>query len=54
MHILDTAEEAVQHIKSGDNVFIHTAACIPSLLTAAMAGRSGDLEGVTIYQLHTE
>lgn len=54
MHILDSAEEAVGYIKSGDNVFVHTAACIPRRLVDAMAQRAHDLKDVTIYQLHTE
>lgn len=49
-----TARQAVSCIQSGYNVYVHTAAAIPQLLTNAMAERADELKGVTIYQLHTE
>ena len=35
-----TAEDAVAIIKSGDRVFIHTAAAAPQLLIKAMTARA--------------
>ena len=49
-----TAEKAVELIKSGDKVFIHTAAATPLALVNAMTNRSHDLRGVEIFHLHTE
>lgn len=48
------AQEAVKEIKSGDNVFVHSAAAVPKSLIEAMALRSDELRNVTIYQIHTE
>ncbi len=47
-------EEAVKHIKSGDNVFIHSAAAVPRCLVNAMTARHSELRDVFIYQIHTE
>ena len=52
MHI--QAEEALQHLKSGDHVFIHSAAAAPQELIRKMCDRKDELEDVTIYQIHTE
>ncbi len=49
-----SASKAVEKIKSGDNVFIHSAAAAPSHLIAAMTARSEELRDVDIYQIHTE
>ncbi|PKL79124.1 MAG: 4-hydroxybutyrate CoA-transferase [Ignavibacteriae bacterium HGW-Ignavibacteriae-4] len=49
-----TAQESVKHIKSNDNVFIHSAAAAPSLLVQAMSDRHSELRNVSIYQIHTE
>lgn len=49
-----TAEEAVKYIKSNDNVFIHSAAAVPSHLVKAMTERAQELRNVSIYQIHTE
>ena len=46
-------EDVVAHIKSGDRVFVHGAAATPLALLDAMCARR-DLEGVTLYHLHTE
>ncbi|MGV6861884.1 MAG: acetyl-CoA hydrolase/transferase family protein [Putridiphycobacter sp.] len=54
MKVLDTAEEAVQIIKSGDRVFIHSAAATPTTLVEAMSARHNELKGVEIVSLHTE
>ncbi len=49
-----TAAEAVQHIKSGNNVFVHSAAAVPKCLIHAMTERHSELRDVSIYQIHTE
>ena len=49
-----TAEEAVKVIKSGDRVYIHTAAMAPQVLIDAMVARADELENVNIVHLHTE
>jgi 4-hydroxybutyrate CoA-transferase len=52
--MLTTATEAVKKIKSGDNVFIHSAAAVPRSLVNAMTARHSELRNVSIYQIHTE
>lgn len=52
--MLTTAEEAVKVIKSGDNIFIHTAVSAPQELIKAMSDRGPELKNVSIYALHTE
>lgn len=49
-----SAAEAVKIIKSGDNVFIHSAAAVPRQLINAMTDRHAELRDVSIYQIHTE
>jgi acyl-CoA hydrolase len=49
-----SAEEAVSRIKSGDRVFLHTAAATPQRLIDAMVGRADKLRDVEIVSLHTE
>jgi len=49
-----SAEEAVKYIKSKDNVYIHSAAAVPSHLVKAMTDRAEELRDVSIYQIHTE
>jgi len=49
-----TAEEAVELIKSGDRVFIHSVAAAPQPLINAMTNRAPELEDVEIVHLHTE
>jgi 4-hydroxybutyrate CoA-transferase len=49
-----SAEKALKHVKSGDNVFIHTAAAAPQLLINELSKRYTELKNVTIYSLHTE
>lgn len=48
-----SAAEAVALIKNGDRVFIQGAAATPTELLTALAARE-DLEGVTLYHLHTD
>jgi acyl-CoA hydrolase len=47
-----SADEAVSHVKSGDRVFVHGASATPTPLVEALCARK-DLEGVTLYHLHT-
>ena len=49
-----SAEEAVMAIKSGDRVFLQTAAATPAKLVQAMVGRASSLKDVEIVSLHTE
>ncbi|NTW68451.1 MAG: acetyl-CoA hydrolase/transferase family protein [Chlorobiaceae bacterium] len=49
-----SAEDAVAKIKSGDRVYLHTAAATPQRLIEAMVARSGVLRNVEIVSLHTE
>ena len=51
---LVTAAEAVSVIKSGDRVYIHTAAAAPQQLILAMTARANELRRVEITHLHTE
>ncbi len=47
-------EEAVSLIKSGDKVFVHSAAAAPQVLIEAMAKRGKELSGVEVLHLHTD
>ena len=49
-----SALEAVSSIKSGENIFIHTAGAAPQILVDALLERSDELQDVKIYQMHTE
>lgn len=49
-----SATEALQLLRSGHHVFIHTAAATPRLLVQAMADRSQELADVKVYSIHTE
>ncbi len=48
------AEQAVECIKSGDRVFIHSVAAAPQSLIKAMTARAPELRNVEIVHLHTE
>ena len=48
----NSADDAVAHIASGMRVFIHGAAATPTPLIDALSRRR-DLEGVSLYHLHT-
>lgn len=50
---LRSADEAVQAIRSGDGVYIHSNAAAPQTLIEAMTARKGELRDVKIYQLIT-
>ncbi len=49
-----SAEEAVAVIRTGDKIFIHSAAAAPQVLVHALVARADELREVEIYQLHTE
>jgi len=49
-----SAKEAISHLKSGNHVFIHTAAAAPQHLIAEMVTQAGRLKEIQIYHLHTE
>lgn len=49
-----TAQEAVLHIQSNHKVFIHSVACAPQTLIAAMTARHAELRNVHTYHMHTE
>lgn len=49
-----SAKEALSEIKSGQSIFIHSAAAPPQALVKALTERAPDLRNVNIYQLHTE
>ncbi len=49
-----SAEEAVAVIRTGDKIFIHSAAAAPQVLVQALVARADELREVEIYQLHTE
>jgi len=49
-----SAEEALSYVRSGDRVFVHTAAAAPRLLVEALAARHSELTEVEVVHLHTE
>ena len=51
---LVSADEAVKIIKSGDKVFIHTAAATPVVLLEALTARAHELRDVELLSIHTE
>ncbi|HMA48008.1 MAG TPA: acetyl-CoA hydrolase/transferase C-terminal domain-containing protein [Frankiaceae bacterium] len=48
------AEEAVSVVKSGDRVFVHSAAAAPRHLLQALTARAAELRVVEVVSLHTE
>ncbi|MCP4439791.1 MAG: acetyl-CoA hydrolase/transferase family protein [Aureispira sp.] len=52
--MINPAEEALKIVKSGDRVFVHTAAAVPLALVEALTNRADELKDVKIYHLHTE
>lgn len=50
----NTALEALQILKPGHNVFVHTAGATPIPLVQAMSDRADELYNISIYHLHTE
>lgn len=51
---LVTPQEAVSHVKSGDNIFVQGAAMTPTHLINALCERHTSLNNINIIQLHTE
>ena len=49
-----SAQEAVREIKSGDRVFIHSAAMTPIHLVEAMTDRYQEINNVELISIHTE
>ncbi len=49
-----TAQQAVQHIKSGDRVFVQGQAATPMVLLEALTARAGELRDVETVHLHLE
>ena len=49
-----TAEQAVEEIKSGQNLWIHSMAATPVLLVEALALKARTLTDVTVMQMHLE
>ena len=47
-------DQAVEGIKSGDQVYVHCAAAAPSVLLDALVARAQELEGVGVIHLHIE
>ncbi len=54
MQLFASASEAVAGIKSGQHVFIHSAAATPRELVRAMSLRSHELSDIKLYSIHTE
>lgn len=51
---VNTAQEAVSIIESGQSVFVHTAAATPVHLVEAMSGMAPELKDIKVYHMHTE
>lgn len=49
-----SSDEALQYVKKGDNIFVHTAAAAPQQLIESLTNRHAELSDITIYHLHTE
>lgn len=49
-----SAAEAVAGIRSGDSVYVHCAAAVPSVLLGALVARAPELRDVSVVHLHTE
>ena len=52
--MITTAQEALKIVKSGDHLFIHSAAATPQLLVNELSKRACELTNVSIYSMHTE
>ena len=48
------ADEAVAHIRSGDQLYLQCAAAVPSVLLDALVARAPELHDVSMVHLHTE
>ncbi len=54
MNEAKSPKDAVDIIKSGDHIFVHTAGATPFALVQALADRHEELKDIKIYHLHTE
>ncbi len=52
--MITTAKDALKIVKSGDHLFIHSAAATPQLLVNELSKRAVELTNVSIYSMHTE
>jgi acyl-CoA hydrolase len=52
--MFSSAKEALSHLKSGDHVFIHTAAAAPQILIQEMVRQADRLNDMQLFHLHTE
>jgi len=52
--MIATAKEALEVVRSNDNVFVHTAVAAPQHLIKHLVDRASELENVQLYHLHTE
>lgn len=52
--MVTTADDALEIVSSGDNVYIHSVAAAPQALIKALTDRANELRNVNIYHLHTE
>jgi acyl-CoA hydrolase len=53
MIVCQTAKEAVQHVDSGQRVFVHGSAATPSSLLGALLDRAGEITGVELVAIST-
>jgi len=49
-----SAQQALNYLKTGHHVFIHSVAAAPRALIDAMVKRAGEVRDVKIFHLHTE
>ncbi|PLK45356.1 acetyl-CoA hydrolase/transferase family protein [Emticicia sp. TH156] len=54
MATIISADEALKVIQSGDKIYVHSVAAAPQHLLQQLVRRSGDLQNVELYHLHTE
>lgn len=52
--MITTAKGALKIAKSGDHLFIHSAAATPQLLVNELSKRASELTNMSIYSMHTE
>jgi acyl-CoA hydrolase len=52
--LITTAQKALETVKSGDKIFIHSVSAVPHYLVNALVARADSLKGIEIYHLHTE
>lgn len=48
------ADEALQLVKSGDKIFVHSVAAVPHQLIEKLVKRAASLQNIEMYHLHTE